>query len=89
MLRSQTVAILEAIQGNKGPGLAASQTSAVEGDAVGWPVPLPEPERSDFIEPKNVLDSDMKDAVAQLERQGDETRERFRREHGQESWFAA
>ena len=47
-----------------------------------------EPARSDFIEPKNVLDSDMKNAVAWLERQGDETRERFRREHGQASWFA-
>ena len=48
-----------------------------------------EPERSDFIEPKNVLDGNMKDAVARLERQGDETRECFRREHRQESWFAA
>ncbi|KAK8872334.1 hypothetical protein PGQ11_002848 [Apiospora arundinis] len=48
-----------------------------------------EPERSDFIEPRNVLDSAMKNAAARLERQGDETRERFWREHGQESWFAA
>ncbi|KAK7928542.1 hypothetical protein PG985_005540 [Apiospora marii] len=55
--------------------------AAVEGDA--------EPERSDFIEPRNVLDSDLKNAAARLERQGGETRERFWREHGQESWFAA
>ncbi|KAK8013591.1 hypothetical protein PG991_009184 [Apiospora marii] len=47
-----------------------------------------EPERSESIEPK-VLDSDIKNAVARLERQGDETRERFRQEHGQEGWFAA
>ena len=48
-----------------------------------------EPARSDFIEPKNVLDSEMREAVAGLERRGDETRERFRREHGQTAWFAA
>ncbi|KAK8106610.1 hypothetical protein PG999_009969 [Apiospora kogelbergensis] len=48
-----------------------------------------EPERSDSIEPRNVLESNMKNAAARLERQGDETRERFWREHGQESWFAA
>jgi ATP-dependent DNA helicase PIF1 len=33
-----------------------------------------EPERSDFIEPKNVLDKDMRDAILKLERRGDETR---------------
>jgi len=33
-----------------------------------------EPARSDFIEPKNVLGSDMKDAVLRLERLGDYTR---------------
>ncbi|KAK7928472.1 hypothetical protein PG985_005470 [Apiospora marii] len=48
-----------------------------------------EPERADFIEPKNVLDGEMREAVARLERRGDETRERFRREHGQTAWFAA
>ncbi|KAK8096383.1 uncharacterized protein PG998_014251 [Apiospora kogelbergensis] len=48
-----------------------------------------EPAQLDFIEPKNVLDSDMREAVARLERQGRETSARFRREHGQRSWFAA
>ena len=48
-----------------------------------------EPERPDFIVSENILDRDMKNAVARLERQGDETKERFRREHRQESWFAA
>jgi hypothetical protein len=48
-----------------------------------------EPERADFIEPKNVLDGDMREAVERLERRGEETRERFRREHGHKSWFTA
>ncbi|KAK8093142.1 uncharacterized protein PG998_014543 [Apiospora kogelbergensis] len=48
-----------------------------------------EPARSDFIEPKNVLDSDMREAVARPERQASETRARSRWEHGQRSWYAA
>ena len=45
------------------------------------------PARGDFIEPKNVLDRDMRDAVLKLERLGDETRRRFERDHRQEGWF--
>jgi hypothetical protein len=48
---------------------------------------LREPARGDFIEPKNVLDSDMRAAVAKLERLGDETRRRFERDHRHETWF--
>jgi hypothetical protein len=46
-----------------------------------------EPARGDFIEPKNVLDSDMRAAVVKLERLGDEIRRRFERDHGHETWF--
>jgi hypothetical protein len=46
-----------------------------------------EPERSDFIEPKNVLDKDMRDAILKLERRGDETRRAFERDHRHETWF--
>jgi hypothetical protein len=46
-----------------------------------------EPARGDFIEPKNVLDSDMRAAVVKLERLGDETRRRFERDHRHETWF--
>ncbi len=40
-----------------------------------------------FREPKNVLDSAMRDTVFQLERLGDETRRRFERDRRHESWF--
>jgi len=43
-----------------------------------------EPARGDFIEPKNVLDSAMRDAVLQLERLGDATRRRFERDRRHE-----
>ena len=46
-----------------------------------------EPARSDFIEPKNTLDGDMRQAVVRLEKLGDETRRRFERDHGDKSWF--
>jgi hypothetical protein len=46
-----------------------------------------EPARSDFIEPKNVLDSAMRVAVLQLERMGDETRRRFEHDRRHECWF--
>ncbi len=46
-----------------------------------------EPARGDFIEPKNVLAEDMRDAVLRLERLGDETGRRFERDHGHEMWF--
>lgn len=39
------------------------------------------PAQGDFIEPKNVLDGDMKDAVLKLERLGDEIRQRFEQDH--------
>jgi ATP-dependent DNA helicase PIF1 len=45
------------------------------------------PARGDFIEPKNVLAEDMRDAVLRLERLGDQTRRRFERDHGHETWF--
>ncbi|EAQ88598.1 predicted protein [Chaetomium globosum CBS 148.51] len=45
------------------------------------------PARGDFIEPKNVLDKDMKEAILKLERQGEETRRRFEQDHRHESWF--
>jgi ATP-dependent DNA helicase PIF1 len=37
------------------------------------------PARGDFIEPKKVLDRDMRDGILKLERRGEETRH--------ESWF--
>ena len=46
-----------------------------------------EPARGDFIEPKNVLDKDMRDAILELERRGEETRRRFEHDHRHESWF--
>jgi ATP-dependent DNA helicase PIF1 len=46
-----------------------------------------EPARSDFIEPKNVLDKDMRDAILKLERRDEETRQRFEREHSHKTWF--
>ncbi|EAQ84298.1 predicted protein [Chaetomium globosum CBS 148.51] len=45
------------------------------------------PARSDFIEPKNVLDKDMRDSILKLERRGEETRRRFEQDHRHESWF--
>ena len=46
-----------------------------------------EPARGDFIEPKNVLDEEMRAAVLRLERLGDETRQSFEQDHSSESWF--
>jgi ATP-dependent DNA helicase PIF1 len=45
------------------------------------------PARGDFIEPKNVLDKDMRDAILKLERRGEETRLRFEQDHRNETWF--
>jgi hypothetical protein len=45
------------------------------------------PARGDFIEPKNVLDNDMREAVVRLERRGDETRRHFESDHRHKSWF--
>ncbi|EAQ88761.1 hypothetical protein CHGG_05380 [Chaetomium globosum CBS 148.51] len=45
------------------------------------------PARGDFIEPKNVLDKDMREAILKLERRGEETRRRFEQDHRHESWF--
>lgn len=47
------------------------------------------PERLESIEPGIPLDDDIKQAVARLARRGEETVERFRRVHGQKSWFPA
>ncbi|KAL2186840.1 hypothetical protein L209DRAFT_771518 [Thermothelomyces heterothallicus CBS 203.75] len=41
----------------------------------------------DFIEPKNVLDKDIREAVLRLEKLGDESRRRFERNHRHETWF--
>ncbi|MBE3048863.1 hypothetical protein IMZ48_41470 [Candidatus Bathyarchaeota archaeon] len=46
-----------------------------------------EPARGDFIEPKNVLSSDIRDAVLRLDRLGDETRRGLERDHTHEGWF--
>jgi hypothetical protein len=45
------------------------------------------PARSDFIEPPNVLDKDMRAAISKLERRGEETRRRFEQDHRHETWF--
>lgn len=45
------------------------------------------PARGDFIEPKNVLDEDMREGVVRLERLGDETRPCFERNFRHTSWF--
>ncbi|KAM0258932.1 hypothetical protein ACHAQJ_003588 [Trichoderma viride] len=45
------------------------------------------PARSDFIEPKNILDKTMRDAIGKLERLGDKTRESFERDYRHEGWF--
>jgi hypothetical protein len=45
------------------------------------------PARGDFIEPKNVLDGDMRNTVLLLERLGDGTRQRFERDYKHEKWF--
>jgi hypothetical protein len=45
------------------------------------------PARGDFIEPKNVLDKEMREAIVKLERRGDETRRRFEQDHRNEPWF--
>jgi hypothetical protein len=45
------------------------------------------PARGDFIEPKKVLDKEMRDAIVKLERRGDETRRRFERDHRHMTWF--
>ncbi|KAK4097204.1 hypothetical protein N658DRAFT_500666 [Parathielavia hyrcaniae] len=42
---------------------------------------------SHFIEPKNVLDKDMRDAILKLERRGEETRRRFEQDHRHKTWF--
>jgi hypothetical protein len=45
------------------------------------------PARGDFIEPKNVLGPEMREAVLRLERRGDQTRQGFERVYGHEYWF--
>jgi len=45
------------------------------------------PARSDFMEPQNVLDSDMRDAVPKLKRLGDRTIQHFVQSHKQSTWF--
>jgi hypothetical protein len=41
----------------------------------------------DFIEPKNVLDKNMREAILKLEKRGEESRRRFEQDHMHESWF--
>ena len=41
----------------------------------------------EFIEPKNTLDRDMKDAALKLERLGEETMRRFERDCRHKQWF--
>ncbi|EAQ86879.1 hypothetical protein CHGG_08132 [Chaetomium globosum CBS 148.51] len=41
----------------------------------------------DFIEPKDVLDKDMRNAIVKLEQRGKETRQRFEEDHKHESWL--
>ncbi|EAQ89279.1 predicted protein [Chaetomium globosum CBS 148.51] len=43
------------------------------------------PAHGDFIEPKNVLDKDMRNAIVKLEQRGKETRRRFEEDHKHES----
>ena len=45
------------------------------------------PARGDFIEPKNVLEKDMRVAILKLEGRGEETRRRFAQDHRHETWF--
>ena len=45
------------------------------------------PARGDFIEPKNALGKDMRDALLDLEYLRDLTRERFKHDHRHERWF--
>jgi ATP-dependent DNA helicase PIF1 len=45
------------------------------------------PARGDFIEPKNVLDKNMREAILKLEKRGEESRRRFEQDHMHESWF--
>ena len=45
------------------------------------------PARDDFIEPKNVLDEDMREGVVRLERLGETTRRCFERDQRYQSWF--
>jgi hypothetical protein len=45
------------------------------------------PACGDFVEPKNVLDKDMGDAILKLERPGEESRPQFEQDHRHESWF--
>ena len=47
------------------------------------------PARSDFIEPKNVLEADIRQAIYQVERLGHQTRQRFEHDYGQKPWFQA
>ena len=39
------------------------------------------------VEPKNVLDKDMREAILKLERRGEKTRRRVGQDHGNEPWF--
>ena len=45
------------------------------------------PARGDFIEPKNVLDEEMREATLKLEKRGEGTSRRFEQDHRHKSWF--
>ncbi|KAH6950285.1 hypothetical protein BKA56DRAFT_506571, partial [Ilyonectria sp. MPI-CAGE-AT-0026] len=42
---------------------------------------------ADFIELKNILDRQIRDAVYKLERLGDEIKQRFKRDYRYKRWF--
>ncbi|EAQ83063.1 hypothetical protein CHGG_10881 [Chaetomium globosum CBS 148.51] len=87
LVKSKTVAIPSQMRGKEGrwrgkPGFR--RTPRRHSDSAQF---HKSPESSDFIEPKNVLDKDMRDAILKPERQGEETRRRFEQDHRHESWF--
>ncbi|EAQ93239.1 predicted protein [Chaetomium globosum CBS 148.51] len=88
LIKSKTVAIPSQMRGKEGrwrgkPGFRwLSRAESWDGLHL-----FRKPARGDFIEPKNVLDKDMREAIVKLERRGEETRRRFEQDHRHESWF--
>ena len=50
-------------------------------------IPLLRTSTRRLYQAKNVLDEDMREAVLQLEKLGDETRQSFKQDYRHESWF--
>ncbi|EAQ86138.1 predicted protein [Chaetomium globosum CBS 148.51] len=84
LFKSKTVAIPSQMRGKEGGWRGKPGFRAQSWDGLHL---FRKPARSDFIEPKNVLDKDMRDAILKLERQGEETRRRFEQDHRHEPWF--